>query len=76
MAYDDLGDSDKALADFNKALELSITYADAFNNRGKVYRKQNKVPEAMSDYRRAADSERISLNLITIWASSWKSKKE
>jgi len=41
MAYDDLGDLEKALADFNRAIQISPNYADAYNNRGEVFRKKN-----------------------------------
>lgn len=44
---------DKALPDFNKALELRPSYLDALNNRGSVYRLQNLPRLAIIDYNRA-----------------------
>ncbi|WP_041286408.1 tetratricopeptide repeat protein [Desulfomonile tiedjei] len=58
MAYEDLGQLNKALADLNRALELSPNYSDAYNNRGEVYRRQNKFVEAMNDYRKATELEK------------------
>ncbi len=58
MAYEDLGELNKALADVNRALELSPNYSDAYNNRGEVYRRQNKFVEAMNDYRKASELEK------------------
>jgi tetratricopeptide (TPR) repeat protein len=57
MAYDDLGDGDKAMADFNQAIQLNAAYADAYNNRGEIYRKKNQFPQALSDYKLAAEKE-------------------
>jgi hypothetical protein len=53
MAYDDLGDLDKALQDLTEAIKLNGNYADAYNNRGEVYRKKKMYREAMADYSQA-----------------------
>jgi len=58
MAYDDMNELDKALADFNHAISISPRYADAYNNRGEIYRKKKMFPQAMADYRKAADLEK------------------
>ena len=58
MAYDDLGKLDAALADLNKAIQLSPKYADAYNNRGEVHRKKKMYPQALSDYRKAASLDK------------------
>ncbi len=57
MAYDDLGDLDKAMADFNQAIQLNGSYSDAYNNRGEIYRKKNMSQQALDDYKRAAEKE-------------------
>ena len=46
---------DKALADYNKAIELDPTYTDAYNNRGITYRKQEKPEQAIADYTKAIE---------------------
>jgi tetratricopeptide (TPR) repeat protein len=53
MAYEELGDQDKALADYNEAIRISPNYADAYNNRGELYRKQKKFALAARDYSEA-----------------------
>ncbi|MEW6110653.1 MAG: tetratricopeptide repeat protein [Thermodesulfobacteriota bacterium] len=53
MAYEELGDQDKALADYNEAIRISPNYADAYNNRGELYRKQKKFSLAARDYNEA-----------------------
>jgi tetratricopeptide (TPR) repeat protein len=57
MAYDDLGEDDKAMADFNQAIQLNAAYADAYNNRGELYRKKNQLQQALDDYKRAGEKE-------------------
>lgn len=58
MANIDLGELDAALADLNKAIQLSPGYADAYNNRGEVYRQKQMSRQAMDDYRRATQIEK------------------
>jgi tetratricopeptide (TPR) repeat protein len=43
---------DKALPDFNRAIELSPNYKEALNNRGSLYRLIDKPREAVADYTR------------------------
>ena len=43
-------DYEKALMDFDKAIGIKSDYAYAYNNRGNVYYKLNKFPEAIKDY--------------------------
>jgi len=44
------GDYDKAISDFNKAIELDPTYADAYFNRGYAYLKQRKWQKAVENF--------------------------
>ena len=54
LRTDDLGEHQKALEDLSKAVEIDNKYADAFNNRGEVFRKMGKLAEALKDYQTAA----------------------
>jgi tetratricopeptide (TPR) repeat protein len=47
------GDHDKALADFNKAIELNPNYALAYNNRGIAYFNKRDYEKAWDDVRKA-----------------------
>jgi len=44
------GDYDKAISDFNKAIELDPTYADAYYWRGYAYLKQRKWQKAVENF--------------------------
>ena len=45
----------KALADFNKAIELDPNYSSAYNNRGVVYHRQGKYRLAIKDFTKAIE---------------------
>ena len=42
-----MGELDKALQSFDRALELDTKYSDAWNNRGLVFLKLGRLPEAI-----------------------------
>ena len=48
-----VGHLDDAIAFFTKAIELKPDLADAYNNRGFVYQKQNKWQLALADFNKA-----------------------
>ncbi|BCM91591.1 hypothetical protein IAD21_03466 [Abditibacteriota bacterium] len=48
-------DADKALAEFNKAIEVDANYADAYNNRAAIYRVTNKPELALADFDKAVE---------------------
>jgi tetratricopeptide (TPR) repeat protein len=50
LAYLQQGDLTRALADFNKAIELDPKNAETYNNRGNIYSDQGKFNEAISDF--------------------------
>ena len=53
ISYKEKGELDRALKDFNKALELNPDFAEAHNNRGKVYRNMGDLSKAFDDYNTA-----------------------
>ena len=54
-AYLNGGEVDKALADFNKAVELNPGLALAYCNRGSVYISKNEYDKALSDLNKAIE---------------------
>jgi tetratricopeptide (TPR) repeat protein len=52
-AYNDKGESDRALADCNEAIRLDPKYAAADNNRGNAYRAKGDLDRAIADYNEA-----------------------
>lgn len=53
IAWTRKSDSDRALADFNRAIQVDATYARAYSARGAVYGKQGQTDLALIDFNRA-----------------------
>ena len=51
--YVNKGDYDRAIADFNKAIDLEPDYADVFYNRGVAYIKKDEVQRVIEDFNKA-----------------------
>ena len=49
-AYYQEGDYDKAIQDYNRAIQLKPDYAFAFNNRGLAYSRERDYDRAIRDY--------------------------
>jgi tetratricopeptide (TPR) repeat protein len=55
LIYYKSGHKDKALADYNKALQLDPKLDSAYNNRANYYATRGQLAEALSDYEHALD---------------------
>jgi lipoprotein NlpI len=53
--YRNKGDTDRALTDFNKAIELNPKYSIALNNRANVYRDRGDSAQALAEYGKAVE---------------------
>ncbi|MFH1189116.1 MAG: tetratricopeptide repeat protein [Candidatus Omnitrophota bacterium] len=53
VAYEERGDIDRAIADYDRAIELSPNYADAYNNRGNAYGEKGDFGRAIDEYNKA-----------------------
>jgi tetratricopeptide (TPR) repeat protein len=51
--YSDMGDSEKAFADFNQAISTDPNYARAYNSRGIAYELAGDYNSAIADYSQA-----------------------
>jgi tetratricopeptide (TPR) repeat protein len=47
------GQYDKAISDYNEAIELNPKHADIYYSRGLVYNKKGQYDKAISDYTKA-----------------------
>jgi len=54
-AYVAKGEYDRAISEFNKALEINPRYTEAYNLRGGVYSRKGQNDEAISDYSKAIE---------------------
>ena len=54
-AYTDVGDSGRALADFDRAIELNPNYVHAYNNRGSTYAEKGDYGRAIEDFDHAIE---------------------
>ena len=52
-AYNDKGDYDRAIADFDRAIQLKPDYAEAYANRGWAYNNKGDYDRAIADFDRA-----------------------
>ncbi|KAF5437841.1 Tetratricopeptide (TPR) repeat containing protein [Candidatus Methanophagaceae archaeon] len=66
IAYNTLKQHEKAIEDFNKALELNLKYAEAYNNRGNAYAKLKQHETAIEDYNKALE---LNLNDATAYCN-------
>jgi len=55
LIYFQIGQYDKAVADYNKALQLKPDLAAAYNNRANYYAAKKQLEKALADYDRAID---------------------
>ena len=55
IAYDALGRTDEALADYNEALRVDPKNSAAYNNRGNVWQKKGDSQRAFADYTSAIE---------------------
>lgn len=53
LAYRRKGEYDKAIAAFNKIIDLYPGYAVAYNNRGRAHRSKGEYDKAIADFNKA-----------------------
>ena len=53
VVYDNLGEYQRGIKDFNKAIELKPQLAGVYNNRGRAYDKLGNYQQAINDFNKA-----------------------
>lgn len=53
VAYGELGETQKAIADLDKAILINPNFAEAYYNRGVVYNELGENQKAIADYNQA-----------------------
>ena len=53
IAYNDLGQNERAIQDYNKAIKLNPNLAELYNNRGLGYQALKQYERAIQDYNKA-----------------------
>ena len=54
-SYNELKQFERAIKDYNQAIELKSDYAEAYNNRGATYAKLGQYARAIADYDRVIE---------------------
>jgi Flp pilus assembly protein TadD len=54
LVYRKLGNFEKALADFDKAIKINPSNVQALNSRGVLYAMRDDLPMAVKDFKRAS----------------------
>ena len=65
LIYNEKGQWDKAIAEYNKAIELNPEYADAYNNRGLAYLDLAQFDHGCQDLQKACE---LGLCKGLVWA--------
>ena len=73
-AYSKKGDSDRAIKDYNKAIELNPQYAPTFNNRGNEYSKKGDPDRAIKDCDKAIELNPQYANAFTNRGNAYSNK--
>lgn len=55
LTYYAQGDYDRAIADFDKAIQLEPDFAKAYSNRGSAYKSKGEKYKAIADFKKVLD---------------------
>ena len=79
MAYDITGESDKAIADFNAAIQINANYGEAYINRGLAWVKKRDYDRGLADFTAATRDEKFAFlafnNRANIYADNARSTR-
>ena len=73
LAWDNKGEYDKAIADYNQALTINPNYAYAYVNRGDAWNEKGEYDKAIADYNEAI---RLDPNFASAYCNRGKPGEE
>ena len=76
VIWEDKGDYDAAIADFNEAIRLDPTFKWAYNNRGFAWKQKNDYDRAISDFNTAIHLDPKDAMPYMNRANAWSHKKQ
>jgi tetratricopeptide (TPR) repeat protein len=76
IAYHQLSDFDAAMRNYNMALRLNPTYAEAINNIGTVFYAQKKLRPAIKQYQKALEYAPRSASIYSNLGTAYFSRKK
>ncbi|MBS1771455.1 MAG: tetratricopeptide repeat protein [Bacteroidetes bacterium] len=71
VIWNDKGEYDKAIADYNEAIKISVNYVDAYNNRGNSWSNKREYDKAIADYNEAIKINPNDADLYYNRGNSW-----
>jgi tetratricopeptide (TPR) repeat protein len=63
--YEMKGQTERAIADYTRAIEIKSDYADAVLNRATLFRKKGEFNRAIAEYNRIIAASRINSNVLS-----------
>jgi lipoprotein NlpI len=75
IAYKEKGQYDKAISDYNMAIEINPRLSEAYNNRGLAYSKgKGQYDKAISDYNKAIEIDTLCIPCYLNRGNAWDDK--
>jgi len=75
LSYLGLKQYERAIEDYNKAIEINPKYAGAYSNRGVAYRKLKQYAKEQEDYKKALELDPNHVNAMLNFSESYSITK-
>ena len=74
VAYMHMGEVDRAIADYDKVVEFSPSYGDAYYNRAIAHRAKGDLEKAIADYTKAIENNARDVDAFRLRGDAYRSK--